>query len=69
MSRRPKCVYRISRDNTASICLWCENPGEARKVVSEYEEIHRDVRCGICPACIEKYHANSLRGSPWALAG
>ena len=67
MSRRPKCVYQIGSDNTVSICLWCEGPGKARETVAEYEEIHRDVRAGICPKCIDRYHANSLRGTPWVL--
>jgi hypothetical protein len=60
MSRRPKAVIYTRPDLWAAICAWCADKKEADVWAEEngYEVTH-----GICPNCIKKYKADSLRGS------
>lgn len=61
-----KCV-KTKSDLRASVCLWCEGKEIARAACDELETQGFDVVAGICPPCIAKFHADSLKGSQWEL--
>jgi hypothetical protein len=60
MSRCPKAVIYTRPDLWCAICSWCTDKKEADAWAEEngYEATH-----GICPKCIKKFKADSLRGS------
>ena len=55
-----KSLKQIRADKFVIICAWCEDSKEA---TSHYESIGYEVSHGICPACLEKFKGDSLKGS------
>jgi hypothetical protein len=71
MSRRPKCLYSPGRTpyDAAQVCLWCEGTDKGRATMNVLESEGRNVRGGICPDCLTRHNADSLRGTGWELVG
>ena len=64
MSHRPKAIQNLRPDMLAEICAWCADKEAADQWAEErgYDTTH-----GICPECLKKYKADSLKNTHWAL--
>lgn len=64
----PRCVKSKRPDLTATVCAWCDCPDVVRTVTSDLESQGYSVTRGVCRPCLDRWRADSLKGSILELA-
>lgn len=64
-----RCVKYRTADGTVGLCLWCAPQSEVAAVIDNLERVSNvTILARLCRSCIERNHADSLRGNPaWEL--
>ncbi len=63
-----RCVKSKRADMLATVCAWCDGSAAAREATAELEASGYSVTRGVCAPCLNRYNADSLKGTVLQLA-